>query len=107
MKSLHKALKVFTKNSVKSNECWKAFDGLEDEWSKYNNGMGRNPIVWGDCPKTQMVQNFSHWRCKIGENFQCNFHFATENRNKNGIESHRLLVFGRSEGGEDGMRFSD
>ena len=36
MKSLHKASRAFTRNSVKSDECWKAFDRLEDEWTKYN-----------------------------------------------------------------------
>lgn len=36
MKSLHEASKEFTRVSVKSDECWKAFDRLEDEWSKYN-----------------------------------------------------------------------
>ncbi len=32
MKSLRKASKAFTRDSVKSDECWKAFDRLEDEW---------------------------------------------------------------------------
>lgn len=31
MKSLHEASKAFTRDSVKSDECWKAFDRLEDE----------------------------------------------------------------------------
>lgn len=36
MKSLHGAAKKFTRDSVKSDECWKAFDRLEEEWGKYN-----------------------------------------------------------------------
>ena len=35
-KSLHEASKAFTRDSVASDECWKAFDRLENEWSKYN-----------------------------------------------------------------------
>lgn len=36
MKSLRKASKAFTRDSVKSEECWEAFDRLEEEWSKCN-----------------------------------------------------------------------
>ena len=36
---------------------------------------------------------------KIEANSQCNSHFMAENSNKNGIESHRSLVFGQSGGG--------
>ena len=35
---------------------------------------------------------------KIEANFQCNSHFMVENSNKNGIKSHRTLVFGQSGG---------
>ena len=27
---------AWTRDSVKSDECWKAFDRLEEEWGKYN-----------------------------------------------------------------------
>ena len=30
MKSLHEAAKAFTRDCVKSDECWKAFDRLDD-----------------------------------------------------------------------------
>ena len=35
---------------------------------------------------------------KIEANSQCNSHFMAENSNKNGIKSHRTLVFGQSGG---------
>lgn len=47
MKSLHKASKAFTRDSVKSDECWKAFDRLEDEWSKYNIRYGEEAYRLG------------------------------------------------------------
>lgn len=47
MKSLHEASKAFTRDSVKSNECWKAFDRLEDEWSKYNIRYGEESYRLG------------------------------------------------------------
>lgn len=47
MKSLHKASKAFTRDSVKSDECWKAFDRLEDEWSKYNIRYGEESYRLG------------------------------------------------------------
>ncbi len=47
VKSLHKASKAFTRDSVKSNECWKAFDRLEDEWSKYNIRYGEESYRLG------------------------------------------------------------
>lgn len=40
MQSLHEAAKEFTRDSVKSEECWKAFVRLEEEWSKYNSQYG-------------------------------------------------------------------
>ena len=36
MKSLHEASKAFSKDSGMSEECWKLYDRLEDEWTKYN-----------------------------------------------------------------------
>ena len=47
MKSLHKASKAFTRDSVKSDECWKMFDRLEDEWSKYNIRYGEESYRLG------------------------------------------------------------
>lgn len=47
MKSLHEAAKKFTRDSVKSDECWKAFDRLEDEWSKYNIRYGEESYRLG------------------------------------------------------------
>ncbi len=47
MKSLHEAAKEFTRDSVKSDECWKAFDRLEDEWSKYNIRYGEESYRLG------------------------------------------------------------
>ena len=47
MKSLHGAAKKFTRDSVKSDECWKAFDRLEDEWSKYNIRYGEESYRLG------------------------------------------------------------
>ena len=36
MKSLHEASKAFSKDSGMSEKCWKLYDRLEDEWTKYN-----------------------------------------------------------------------
>lgn len=47
MKSLHEASKAFTRDSVKSDECWKAFDRLEGEWSKYNIQYGEESYRQG------------------------------------------------------------
>lgn len=47
MKSLHEASKAFTRDSVKSDEDWKAFDRLEDEWSKYNIQYGEESYRLG------------------------------------------------------------
>lgn len=47
MKSLHEASKEFTKDSVKSDEYWKAFDRLEEEWSKYNIRYGEESYRLG------------------------------------------------------------
>ena len=47
MKSLRKASKAFTRDSVKSDECWKAFDRLEDEWGKYNIRYGEESYRLG------------------------------------------------------------
>lgn len=47
MKSLHEAEKAFTRDCVKSDECWKAFDRLEDEWSKYNIRYGEESYRLG------------------------------------------------------------
>ncbi len=47
MKSLHEAAKEFTRDSVKSDECWKVFDRLEDEWSKYNIRYGEESYRLG------------------------------------------------------------
>ena len=47
MKSLHKASKAFTGFWFKSDECWKAFDRLEDEWSKYNIRYGEESYRLG------------------------------------------------------------
>lgn len=55
MKSLHEASKVFTRDSVKSDECWKAFDRLEDEWSKYNIQYGEESYRLGFEDGVQMA----------------------------------------------------
>ena len=47
MKSLHEAAKDFTRDSVKSDECWKAFDRLEEEWGKYNIRYGEESYRLG------------------------------------------------------------
>ena len=47
MKSLHEAAKKFTRDSVKSDECWKAFDRLEEEWGKYNIRYGEESYRLG------------------------------------------------------------
>lgn len=47
MKSLHEASKAFTRDSVKSEDCWKAFDRLENEWSKYNIRYGEESYRMG------------------------------------------------------------
>lgn len=36
MKSLHKASNAFSKGSDISKKCWKLYDTLENEWTKYN-----------------------------------------------------------------------
>ena len=36
MKSLHKASNAFSKGSGMSKKCWKLYDTLENEWTKYN-----------------------------------------------------------------------
>lgn len=36
MKSLHEASKAFSKDSGMSEKCWKLYDRLEGEWTKYN-----------------------------------------------------------------------
>ena len=41
MKALHEASKAFSKGSGMSKRCWKLYDILEDEWTKYN-------ILYGD-----------------------------------------------------------
>ena len=40
-KALHEASKAFSKGSGMSKRCWKLYDILEDEWTKYN-------ILYGD-----------------------------------------------------------
>ncbi len=47
MQSLHEAAKEFTRDSVKSEECWKAFVRLEEEWSKYNSQYGEESYRLG------------------------------------------------------------
>ena len=47
MKSLHEAAKAFTRGCVISDECWKAFDRLENEWSKYNIRYGEESCRLG------------------------------------------------------------
>ena len=47
MKSLHEVSKAFTRDSVISEECWKAFDRLENEWSKYNIRYGEESYRLG------------------------------------------------------------
>lgn len=47
MKSLHGAAKKFTRDSVKSDECWKTFGRLEEEWSKYNIRYGEESYRLG------------------------------------------------------------
>jgi hypothetical protein len=47
MESLRKASKAFTRDSVKSDECWKAFDRLEEEWGKYNIRYGEESYRLG------------------------------------------------------------
>lgn len=36
VKALHEASKAFSKGSGMSKRCWKLYDILEDEWTKYN-----------------------------------------------------------------------
>lgn len=36
VKALHRASKAFSKDSSMSKRCWKLYDRLEDEWTKYN-----------------------------------------------------------------------
>lgn len=36
MKCLHEASKAFLKDSGMSKKCWKLYDTLENEWTKYN-----------------------------------------------------------------------
>lgn len=47
MKSLHEVAKEFTRDSVKLDECWKAFDRLEEEWGKYNIRYGEESYRLG------------------------------------------------------------
>ena len=47
MKSLHETAKEFTRDSVKSDEYWKAFKRLEEEWSKYNIRYGEETYRLG------------------------------------------------------------
>ncbi|HBI59601.1 MAG TPA: hypothetical protein DDY31_00055 [Lachnospiraceae bacterium] len=47
VKALHKASKAFTRDSVKSDECWKSFDRPKDEWSKYNIRYGEESYRLG------------------------------------------------------------
>ena len=47
VKSLLEASKAFTRDSVKSDECWRAFDRLEEEWSKYNIRYGEESYRLG------------------------------------------------------------
>ncbi|MDE6852970.1 MAG: hypothetical protein K2J67_10910 [Lachnospiraceae bacterium] len=47
MNSLHEAAKKFTRDSVKSDECWETFDRLEEEWGKYNIRYGEESYRLG------------------------------------------------------------
>lgn len=47
IKTLHKASKEFTRDCVKSDECWKAFDRLEEERNKYNIRYGEESYRLG------------------------------------------------------------
>lgn len=50
-----------------------------------NSNSVKNPLIYNE---------------EIGVNCKCNSRFMDENSNKNGAESHKPLVFGRSEGVE-------
>ncbi len=45
MKSLHEASKAFSKDSGMSKKCWKLYDRLEDEWTKYNIRYGEDRVL--------------------------------------------------------------
>lgn len=47
MKSLHEASKAFSKDSGMSEKCWKLYDTLENEWSKYNIKYGEESYRLG------------------------------------------------------------
>ena len=47
MKSLHEASKAFSKDSGMSEKCWKLYDRLEDEWTKYNIQYGEESYRLG------------------------------------------------------------
>lgn len=47
MKSLHKASKAFAGESGLSGKCWKLYDRLEDEWTKYNITYGEESYRLG------------------------------------------------------------
>ena len=47
MKSLHEASKAFSKDSGMSKKCWKLYDRLEGEWTKYNIRYGEESYRLG------------------------------------------------------------
>ncbi len=47
MKCLHEASKAFSKDSGMSEKCWKLYDTLENEWSKYNIKYGEESYRLG------------------------------------------------------------
>ena len=47
MKSLHEASKAFSKDSGMSKKCWKLYDRLEGEWTKYNIRYGEESYHLG------------------------------------------------------------
>lgn len=55
MESLHETSKAFTREAVKSDECWKAFDKLENEWSKYDAKYGEESYRLGFEDGVQLV----------------------------------------------------
>ena len=47
MKCLHEASKAFSKDSGMTEKCWKLYDTLENEWTKYNIKYGEESYRLG------------------------------------------------------------
>ncbi len=80
--------------------CLRMQEGFQKRGALYISVCRKAASGVGDCLKTQIMQKSPPTDGEeIGVNFQCKSHFMTKNSNKNGMGTHRPLVFGQSGGG--------